>query len=198
VAGERPFAGSGPFDEAALGAIAARALDGTTNLASTITNHAAIDSGDGWRERLGEVSAPTLVIHGTEDPIYPYGNAGLRWGRRLLAPGCSLWSGWATRCPLGLCGTLSCPPSYGTRRFAVNAARDTNVDRSVVRSADGRGAFRNALRSCRVKTGSPIGFRRSRSLGESAGTALVRVADGGCGGVARAEPGALPLRRTPG
>jgi pimeloyl-ACP methyl ester carboxylesterase len=75
VEGEPPFAGSAPFSEAALGAIAARALDGTTNLASSITNHAAIDSGDGWRERLGEVSAPTLVIHGTEDPMFPYGNA---------------------------------------------------------------------------------------------------------------------------
>src|SRR3712207_6857095 len=41
----------------------------TTNLASSITNHAAIDSGERWRERLGEVSVPTLVIHGTEDPI---------------------------------------------------------------------------------------------------------------------------------
>jgi pimeloyl-ACP methyl ester carboxylesterase len=115
VEGERPFAGSAPFNEAALGAIAARALDGTTNLTSSITNHAAIDSGDGWRERVGEVSVPRLVIHGTEDPIYPYGNAGLRWGRRLLAPGCSLWSGWATRCLLALSGTLSRPPYCGTR-----------------------------------------------------------------------------------
>jgi pimeloyl-ACP methyl ester carboxylesterase len=49
--------------------------DRTTNLASSITNHAGIDSGDRWRERLGEVSVPTLVIHGTEDPMYPYGNA---------------------------------------------------------------------------------------------------------------------------
>jgi pimeloyl-ACP methyl ester carboxylesterase len=75
VEGERPFAGSRPFDEAAIRAIAARAFDRTTNLASSITNHAAIDSGDRWRERLGEVSVPTLVIHGTEDPMYPYGNA---------------------------------------------------------------------------------------------------------------------------
>jgi pimeloyl-ACP methyl ester carboxylesterase len=30
---------------------------------------------DRWRERLGEVSVPTLIIHGTEDPMYPYGNA---------------------------------------------------------------------------------------------------------------------------
>jgi pimeloyl-ACP methyl ester carboxylesterase len=75
VEGERPFAGSRPFNEAGIREIAARVFDRTTNLASSITNHAGIDSGDRWRERLGEVSAPTLVIHGTEDPMYPYGNA---------------------------------------------------------------------------------------------------------------------------
>ncbi len=75
VEGERPFAGSGPLDEAAIRETAARAFDRTTNLASSIANHASIDSGDGWRERLGEVSVPTLVIHGTEDPMYSYGNA---------------------------------------------------------------------------------------------------------------------------
>jgi pimeloyl-ACP methyl ester carboxylesterase len=75
VEGERPFAGSRPFDEAAIREIAARAFDRTTNLTSSITNHAGIDSRDRWREGLGEVSVPTLVIHGTEDPMYPYGNA---------------------------------------------------------------------------------------------------------------------------
>src|ERR671915_68090 len=75
VEGERQFAGSRPFDEAAIREIAARAFDRTINFASSITNHASIDSGDRWRERLGEVSVPTLVIHGTEDPMYPYGNA---------------------------------------------------------------------------------------------------------------------------
>ena len=75
VEGERPFAGSRPFDEAAVREIVARAFNRTANLASGITNHAGIDSGDRWRERLGEVGAPTLVIHGTEDPMFPYGNA---------------------------------------------------------------------------------------------------------------------------
>jgi pimeloyl-ACP methyl ester carboxylesterase len=75
VEGERPFAGSRPFNEAAIREIAARVFDRTTNLASSITNHAGIDTGERWRERLGEVSAPTLVIHGTEDPMFPYGNA---------------------------------------------------------------------------------------------------------------------------
>jgi pimeloyl-ACP methyl ester carboxylesterase len=75
VQGERPFAGSRPFEEVTIRAIVARVFDRTTNLASSITNHAGIDSGERWRERLGEVSVPTLVIHGTEDPMYPYGNA---------------------------------------------------------------------------------------------------------------------------
>ena len=75
VEGERRFAGSGPFDEVAIRALAARAFDRTTDFASSIANHATIDSGDRWRERLGEVSIPTLVIHGTEDPMYPYPNA---------------------------------------------------------------------------------------------------------------------------
>jgi len=75
VEGERHFAGSGPFDEEAIRAIASRAFDRTTDFASGIANHATIDSGDRWRERLGEVSVPTLVLHGTEDPMYPYPNA---------------------------------------------------------------------------------------------------------------------------
>ena len=76
VEGERQFAGSsGPFDEAAIREIAARAFDRTTDFASSIANHATIDPGDRWRERLGEVSVPTLVMHGTEDPMYPYPNA---------------------------------------------------------------------------------------------------------------------------
>jgi pimeloyl-ACP methyl ester carboxylesterase len=75
VEGERPFAGSRPFDEAAIREIAARVFDRTTNFASSIINHAGIDAGERWRERLGEVSAPALVIHGTEDPMFPYGNA---------------------------------------------------------------------------------------------------------------------------
>jgi pimeloyl-ACP methyl ester carboxylesterase len=75
VEGERQFAGSRSFDEVGIREIAARAFDRTTNLASSIADHANIDSGDRWRERLGKASVPTLVIHGTEDPMYPYGNA---------------------------------------------------------------------------------------------------------------------------
>jgi pimeloyl-ACP methyl ester carboxylesterase len=28
-----------------------------------------------WRGRLDEIAAPTLVIHGTADPLFPYGHA---------------------------------------------------------------------------------------------------------------------------
>ncbi|MGH3241357.1 MAG: alpha/beta fold hydrolase [Spirillospora sp.] len=35
---------------------------------------AALDSGPRWRERLEDVSAPTLVIHGEDDPFFPLGN----------------------------------------------------------------------------------------------------------------------------
>src|SRR5919107_45453 len=108
VEGERQFAGSRPFDEAAIREIAARAFDRTTNLASSITNHASIDSGDRWRERLGEGSVPTLVIHGTEDPMYPYGNAVALAkeipGAQLLARG-----GVAFEAPPGVLGDVVVP-----------------------------------------------------------------------------------------
>ncbi len=36
---------------------------------------ATLDSGERWRERLGGVTAPTLVVHGEDDPFFPLGNA---------------------------------------------------------------------------------------------------------------------------
>jgi len=66
---------SRPFDEAAFRRLAGRVFDRTVNMASTIKNHNAIEGGGRWRERLGELDVPTLVLHGTEDPVVPYGNA---------------------------------------------------------------------------------------------------------------------------
>ena len=31
-------------------------------------------NGPRWRERLGEITAPTLVLHGEDDPFFPIGN----------------------------------------------------------------------------------------------------------------------------
>lgn len=39
------------------------------------TVFAALDSGPRWREHLSGVTAPTLVIHGEDDPFFPLGNA---------------------------------------------------------------------------------------------------------------------------
>ncbi|MFC4050742.1 alpha/beta fold hydrolase [Actinomadura syzygii] len=51
------------------------------------TAFAALDAGPRWRERLGEITAPTLVVHGEDDPFFPLGN-----GRALAAeiPGAEL------------------------------------------------------------------------------------------------------------
>jgi pimeloyl-ACP methyl ester carboxylesterase len=65
---------SRPFEEAPFRALAGRVFDRTTNMASSFTNHGAIEGGDSWRGRLRDLSAPTLVLHGTEDPVVPYGN----------------------------------------------------------------------------------------------------------------------------
>lgn len=72
---QRPFTGSLPVDEAGTRELAGRVFDRTVNFASSMTNHVIIDMGDRWRERLSEVAVPTLVVHGTEDPLFPYGNA---------------------------------------------------------------------------------------------------------------------------
>lgn len=75
VEGLRPFAGSLPFDEERQRALVERVFDRTINIASSLKNHWIIDGGEPLRRRLGEVSVPTLVLHGTDDPLFPYGHA---------------------------------------------------------------------------------------------------------------------------
>jgi pimeloyl-ACP methyl ester carboxylesterase len=72
VADFRALAGTLPFDEATIRAIAARDFDRTVSIESALTNHALADSGDPWRDRLGSITVPTVVLHGTEDPLLPY------------------------------------------------------------------------------------------------------------------------------
>lgn len=71
---DRHFAGSLPFDEAARRENDGRLVDRTTDVAWSETTFGTIDCGERWRERLGEIGAPALIIHGTEDPFFPYGN----------------------------------------------------------------------------------------------------------------------------
>ena len=51
--------------------IAELATGGTRPFRSGV---AAIDCQPRWRERLGEITVPTLVVHGDEDPFFPHGN----------------------------------------------------------------------------------------------------------------------------
>jgi pimeloyl-ACP methyl ester carboxylesterase len=74
VEGLRPFAGTLPFAEEEMRALAGRIVDRTVNIASTMTNHWILEGGEPLQPRLGEIAAPTLVLHGTEDPLFPYGH----------------------------------------------------------------------------------------------------------------------------
>jgi pimeloyl-ACP methyl ester carboxylesterase len=75
VAFSRVLAGGGqPFDEAGTRAVWRRAVARSASIEASHTNHDAIEGTDRWRERLGELRAPTLVIHGTDDPLFPPGH----------------------------------------------------------------------------------------------------------------------------
>lgn len=67
--------GSGHFDEATMHDLVDHDVDRTTNVASSQINHFAMEESAPLRDRLGEISASTLVIHGTEDPVFPIGHA---------------------------------------------------------------------------------------------------------------------------
>jgi pimeloyl-ACP methyl ester carboxylesterase len=71
----RAYAGTLPFDEEGMRSLVGRIFDRTTNIASTMTNHFILEGGKPLRPRLGEIRAPTLVLHGTEDPLFPYPHA---------------------------------------------------------------------------------------------------------------------------
>ncbi|MFF0862100.1 alpha/beta fold hydrolase [Nonomuraea sp. NPDC003560] len=71
--GERTFAGAIPVDEERMRSIAGRVWDRSPSPASA-QNHWQLDGGEPVRGRLGEIAAPTLVLHGTADPLLPYGH----------------------------------------------------------------------------------------------------------------------------
>jgi pimeloyl-ACP methyl ester carboxylesterase len=77
----RLMSGSQGFDEQDVRALAGSVFDRARPTAKAQrashlgTMFAAIDCQPRWRERLGDIGAPTLVVHGDEDPFFPYGNA---------------------------------------------------------------------------------------------------------------------------
>jgi pimeloyl-ACP methyl ester carboxylesterase len=75
VDGQRRFFAPRFFEEARVRRLAERIVDRSTDMAASLTNHWLIDGGQPVRARLADVGAPTLVIHGTVDPLFPYGHA---------------------------------------------------------------------------------------------------------------------------
>lgn len=74
VDGERLFHGTLPFDEQHVRAIAARVVARSTDIAATMTNHWILDGGGPDGVAVAAITAPTLVLHGTEDPLFPIGH----------------------------------------------------------------------------------------------------------------------------
>lgn len=70
VAEHRAYTGTLPFDEDDLRATAAAVVDRTRDIEAAMTNHSLI-GGEGPELRPHLIQAPTLVIHGSEDPLFP-------------------------------------------------------------------------------------------------------------------------------
>lgn len=68
-------AASVPFDEAPVRSIAERAFDRGADMRASYANHNLIDGGGPPERRLEDLTLPTLVIHGTEDPVLPFEHA---------------------------------------------------------------------------------------------------------------------------
>lgn len=72
VEGERPYAGPDAFDEARLRTLAGRVFDRTDDMAASLTNHFLLDDDGPTDARLSRLDGlPTLVLHGTADPLFP-------------------------------------------------------------------------------------------------------------------------------
>lgn len=86
VEAERPYAGTLGFDEARVRRLAAREVDRTRDMAASMTNHFLLDD-DVPPIDPARIAAPTLVLHGTADPLFP-----VEHGRALarVVPGAQL------------------------------------------------------------------------------------------------------------
>jgi pimeloyl-ACP methyl ester carboxylesterase len=71
VEAERPFGGP-CFDEERSRRVARATVERTTSVPALLTNHGiAIGNDDGAPPRPGDLSVPTLVLHGSADPLFP-------------------------------------------------------------------------------------------------------------------------------
>ncbi|WP_199433495.1 alpha/beta fold hydrolase [Qaidamihabitans albus] len=72
VASEKACSGGSPyFDEAATRALVRRDVARTRSIAATLTNHYAMKFDGPVRGGFDTIEAPTLVVHGDHDPLFP-------------------------------------------------------------------------------------------------------------------------------
>lgn len=70
--GERPYAGPGNFHESELRPRIARVVDRSTSIAASMTNHFLVTDDDPSEVSLCALAGiPTLLLHGTADPLFP-------------------------------------------------------------------------------------------------------------------------------
>ena len=67
---ERPYAGARGLDEEATREVIGRAYDRSPSPASA-NNHFMVDGRPFRPRRLGEIAVPVLVVHGSDDPLFP-------------------------------------------------------------------------------------------------------------------------------
>jgi pimeloyl-ACP methyl ester carboxylesterase len=71
VALERPYAGRDGLDEARYRRLATLEAERATDLRAALTNHLLASGGDEPTGDVRGIRAPTLVLHGSHDPLFP-------------------------------------------------------------------------------------------------------------------------------
>ena len=71
VEGERPYAGTLGFDAKRVRAKATAAVARTVNMAASVANHWLVEQDPADEFRMADIAVPTLVLHGTDDPLFP-------------------------------------------------------------------------------------------------------------------------------
>jgi pimeloyl-ACP methyl ester carboxylesterase len=66
----RPYSGA-VFDEEQVRRVATVIVDRTVDIEASVTNYAMIDHGPDAEFRVADITVPALVLHGTEDPLFP-------------------------------------------------------------------------------------------------------------------------------
>ncbi|GIF69576.1 hypothetical protein Ais01nite_76110 [Asanoa ishikariensis] len=72
VADLATFGGSVTLSPAEARSVATTAFDRTTDFAASQTNHWILEQGPPDPHALTDIAVPTLVLHGTEDPFFPF------------------------------------------------------------------------------------------------------------------------------